>query len=325
MDNTLDYFSLLDVSEDVSQAELESRYQQLAEYLTSEAIPSHLRDWARQQAALVDEAYAVLADPESRAAVGKEQARTTSNVPSGLEAGGKASDQRDSGIESRPGTGEKRRQSADSPDTAAAGLLSLFLNLSHQPLAIAVVLGLVALGGILLGLYGLPGGGGDATPPTVQDTGTLPIDTERVAELIAANEANPNDPGILFELGETFFQSNDWQSAIDWFTQLLALEPNDTHALTDVGTSNFNLGRSPEAKAAWLAVLELDPDDFQAHYNLGFLYANVEPQDLDSARREWQAVVELAPESELARTAQLHLDGLAEATATDEDADATPP
>jgi len=69
MKQTLTYFSLLGISEDASQEELEARYRELADYLASPDLPAGLREWARSQAALVDEAYAVLADPEHRSRV----------------------------------------------------------------------------------------------------------------------------------------------------------------------------------------------------------------------------------------------------------------
>ncbi|MDO8615865.1 MAG: DnaJ domain-containing protein, partial [Dehalococcoidia bacterium] len=76
MKQTLTYFSLLGISEDASQEDLEARYRELADYLASPNVPAGLREWAARQAALVDEAYAVLADPEQRAAVHKSQERT---------------------------------------------------------------------------------------------------------------------------------------------------------------------------------------------------------------------------------------------------------
>jgi len=46
MDSTLDYFSLLGVSQDASQGEIEARYRELTDHLASSAIPATLRDWA---------------------------------------------------------------------------------------------------------------------------------------------------------------------------------------------------------------------------------------------------------------------------------------
>ncbi|HET9477534.1 MAG TPA: tetratricopeptide repeat protein, partial [Dehalococcoidia bacterium] len=107
------------------------------------------------------------------------------------------------------------------------------------------------------------------------------------------------------------FLGGEWQTGIDWFTKLLELDPTNVHALTDVGTAQFNLGQFEAAKTAWLEAKELDPNDEQVHYNLGFLYANVDPVDYAAALTEWQLVVELAPGSDLANTAQVHLESLA--------------
>ena len=94
----------------------------------------------------------------------------------------------------------------------------------------------------------------------------------------------------------------------------MAIDPNNVHARTDIGTSNFNLGNTEEAKAAWLAALDLAPEDVQLHYNMGFLYANAEPRDLDAAKKEWQLVMDLAPGSDLANIVQVHLEGLSAET-----------
>jgi cytochrome c-type biogenesis protein CcmH/NrfG len=211
---------------------------------------------------------------------------------------------------------------ARAPRAAAAGpaaqrsvLDNILGGLRSHPLVFGAVLGLVALGAVVLFQVGLPGNGGaEEAPPADQAGDIVPLDTERIAELTAAVEADPNNLEALFELGESYFQAGEWQSAIDWFSKLVAIEPNNVHALTDIGTSNYNLGFAAEAKAAWLKALEFDPNDAQVHYNLGFLYANSEPQDLAAAIEEWQKVVELAPDSNLAQTVQVHLEGLANST-----------
>ena len=329
MATTLTYFSLLGISEDAGREELEARYQVLADYLTSPSIPPALREWANRQAALVDEAYAVLADPERRAAAREQQLPGETPHP---ESAGAApnGDRRRAGrqpdaLEARKG--ERRQPARERVRAEPTGprLFERLLNLGSRPLVLGVLLGLVVLGVVILfTLYGLPGQGGSEEKPSAAQDSLIPLDNERVAELMAAVQQDPENPEVLFELGETFFQANEWQAAIDWFTRLLAVDPNNAHANTDIGTAHFNLGRPEEAKAAWLAVLDIAPNDVQVHYNLGFLYANAEPQDLAAARREWQTVLELAPGSELAGTAQVHLNGLLEGAPADAAAGTTP-
>jgi len=310
MGTELTYFSLLGISEDASQEELEARYQELAEYLASPDLPAHMRDWAARQATLVDEAYAVLADPERRAAIKRGPAAAAPKARTEPEPAAAAPP--------RPAKAAAARAKAagEGPPARASLPAALLRGLRSQPLAVGIVVGLAALGAVILFRVGLPGGGGaeEGTPAATQASDLVPLDEARVAELQAAIEEDPNNLEALFELAEAYFLAGEWQPAIDWFTRVTALEPNNVHALTDIGTSNYNLGFTDEAKATWLAALDIDANDPQLHYNLGFLYANSETPDMAAAVAEWQKVVELAPDSNLAKTVQVHLEGLSDPT-----------
>jgi tetratricopeptide (TPR) repeat protein len=177
-------------------------------------------------------------------------------------------------------------------------------------MAIGAAIGVVVLGAIFFGSDIISGGDDDSSAGGQEDQ-LAEIDMERVSELAALVEQDPKNAEATFELGEIFFLGGEWQTGIDWFTKLLELDPTNVHALTDVGTAQFNLGQFEAAKTAWLKARELDPNDEQVHYNLGFLYANVDPVDYAAALAEWQLVVELAPGSDLANTAQVHLESLA--------------
>jgi len=314
MGATLNYFSLLGIGEDAGQDEIEARYQTLSEYLASASIPASLREWAQKQAKLVDEAYAVLSDPDQRAAA--RGARSAPAKPQPAPA-----DIEPAAAAAAPGGGQRPREAA--PEAAGPGPeASLFArlvpSLQLRSLAIGGIGGLIVLAVVLIARSGLPGGGGDGSggTPTADASGFIPLDTARVAELMKAAQADPTNAETLFELGESFFQAGEWQSTIDWFTKLIAVDPTNVHALTDIGTSQYNLGSAEDAKATWLKAIKIAPDDPQIHYNLGFLYLNSEPQDLEAAKTEWGLVLKLAPGSDLAQTVQVHMDGLAAATAT---------
>ena len=311
MEATLNYFSLLGISEDASQDELEARYQALSQYLASTTIPLALREWAEKQAKLVDEAYAVLSDPEQRAAArGARESAAAKPEPAPAEI---------------PPAAAPEAAGSDQKVGAPARFASSF---QWRSLAIGSIAGLIVLAVVLVtwsGLFGRGDGGSEGTPATPDANGFIPVDTARVAELMKSVQADPKNPETLFELGEIFFQAGEWQATIDWFTKLVAVDPTNVHALTDIGTSQYNLGSADEAKATWLKVNEIAPDDPQIHYNLGFLYANSEPQDLEAAKEEWGLVIQLAPDSDLAQTVKLHLDGLTGAATPTPQATPTPP
>lgn len=306
MGSTVDYFALLGVTEDASQDEIEARYRDLSDHLASSAIPPTLKEWAAREAALVDEAYAILSDPELRAQL--EAAHHAPLAPTTAVAAAitQPAADADAGTDSEPEPAAPSQSQQEQPVSAFS---ALFVGVPWKLLGVGAAIGVIVLGGIFVGRGVLSGG--DDTSADEQPGQLASIDTERVAELMALVEQDPKNTEATFELGEIFFLGGEWQAGIDWFTKLLELDPGNVHALTDIGTANFNLGQYEEAKVAWITAKDLDPNDEQVHYNLGFLYANVEPVDYAAALAEWQAVVDLAPGSDLANTAQVHLDSLA--------------
>jgi tetratricopeptide (TPR) repeat protein len=283
---TLDYYAVLGVSTDATLDEIESRYQELIRYLDSESVPPSLREWADRETALLDEAYAILSDPERRAALAEAPAARSP---------------------------EKAAAPAPAGKPAPPSALQALFN--GVPWTLAAILAATAAVALAVGLFGgglLSGKGEDGAPAAAEQQSSLAaIDTERVSELVALVQEDPQNLEALFELGETYFLAGEWQAAVDWFGRVLEIDPGNVHARTDVGTANFNLGNYEDARASWLTGLEAAPDDAQLHYNMGFLYANTEPADYQSAVSEWQMVLQLAPGSDLASTAQVHLDSLA--------------
>jgi tetratricopeptide (TPR) repeat protein len=177
-------------------------------------------------------------------------------------------------------------------------------------LALGIVIGSAALIAVIVAEMGFDEGEEDPAAVEQTDGQFVPIDTERVAELVTSYQADQTNPETIFELGEAYFLAGEWQQALEWFPKLVAIDPGNVHAWTDIGTSNYNLGKTPEAQAAWQKGLELAPEDPQLHYNMGFLYANAETPDFEAARREWQTVLDLAPGTQLAETVQVHMEGL---------------
>ncbi|HET8943449.1 MAG TPA: tetratricopeptide repeat protein [Dehalococcoidia bacterium] len=305
MGSPIDYFAILGVSRDAGQDEIEARYRELSGHLVSAAIPAALKEWATREAALVDEAYAILSDPERRAELEQAPRAVPAAAASPVAA-----------VAPQVPVAEYDDISAPEITRATPGerpvsaLNALFMGVPWKLMAIGAVIGVVVLGAIFFG-NDLISGGGDDSSSGGQEDQLAKIDMERVADLTALVEQDPKNAEATFELGEIFFLGGEWQTGIDWFTKLLELDPTNVHALTDVGTAQFNLGQFEAAKTAWLKARELDPNDEQVHYNLGFLYANVDPVDYAAALAEWQLVVELAPGSDLANTAQVHLESLA--------------
>jgi len=284
---TAKYFEVLGLPLDAGGQDIEARYQELSAYLASGDLPPQVQVWAREQATRVDEAYAMLSDPDLRAGLEDE-----------LE----------------------QEEAVAAPDVSAAipaptrstrnGRMAARLPL--MALALGIFVGGAALLAVIIAEMGLGGASSEdpAADQQAQDDQFVPIDTERVATLVTSYQEDPTNPETLFELGEAYFLAGEWQQGQDWFLKLVEVDPANVHAWTDIGTAHYNLSRTEEAKAAWQQALQLAPEDPQLHYNMGFLYANSEPPDFDAAKREWQSVLDLAPGTQLAKTVQVHMEGL---------------
>ena len=295
---TARYFEVLGLPLDAGGQDIEVRYQQLSEYLTSGGLPPHLQDWARQEAARVDEAYAMLSDADLRAVL-EDELEEQAAEPIAAAA---------MPVPARA----KRRQQASIGRTAA--------RLPLMALALGIFIGMAALVAVIVAEMGLGGGRSDSPAAAEQTQAAaqfIPVDTEKVAALVTSYQADPKNPETLFELGEAYIDAGEWQQSQDWFLKLVEVDPANVHAWTDIGTTHYNLGRTEDAKAAWQKALGLAPNDPQLHYNMGFLYANSDTPDFEAAKQEWQKVIDLAPGTALAQTVQVHMESL-QATATPE-------
>lgn len=287
---TARYFEILGLPLDASEPDIEARYQELSAHLTSGGLPSHLQDWAREQAARVDEAYAVLSDADLRAGL-EDEIEEEAMEPVAVPASETAT------------PAERRRPAPVSRTTTRLPLIAL---------ALGIFIGVAALGAVIIAEMGFSGEGTEdpATAGQSQGDQFVPIDTEKVAALVTSYQEDQTNPETLFELGEAYFQAGEWQQSNDWFLKLVVVDAANVHAWTDIGTSHYNLGEIEEAKAAWQKGIELAPQDPQLHYNMGFLYANSETPDFETATRYWQTVLDLAPGTQLAQTVQVHMEGL---------------
>ncbi len=119
--------------------------------------------------------------------------------------------------------------------------------------------------------------------------------------------ANPKDVASLQGLGDQYYQAGDYKTAADWENKVLAIEPKNQTALLALGATQFNLGNAGEAEKVWLKAAKLYPDNAEVHYDLGFLYMSKSPSDTAKMRAEWQKVIDIDPNSDLAKTVSTHL------------------
>ena len=281
------------IPDDLSREQLERWTNGLVTFLTSDGVPQPYRAWATEQADAIDgfvasggdEGDALDDDPEDDGGAASSTAREVAPAP-----------------RRRPGA----RQSRDALERDHA--LTIRVHRDTSRLLVGMMIGAAILVAVVAIRQLAFTEGGEASLPATADAPAF--DQARADELEVLLNQEPENREALFELGEMNFQAGRYEDMIPWFTKLVELDPANKHALTDLGTAHFNLGQPAEAKIWWEKVVAVDANDVQAHYNLGFMYANAEPRDVPAAVREWETVLRLEPESQLAQTARVHIDSL---------------
>lgn len=255
-----------------SDDDVESAHAELVEFL--DGAPAGLRRWARRETAAADEAYALLSGPTADLAA---LARTSTPAAPQARSGGV--------------------------------LLSSRLVIGVVAAAAAVVLGVVVYQSGDSSSTSAAAGQTTAAN-TAGTTSTPQVDQAQVAQLMEKISANPKDVASLVALGDIFFQAGDYNTAGGWMAKVVVLQPKNLEARLALGAAQFNVGNVAEAERHWKRVVALDPKNVEAYYDLGFLYLSKKPSDSARARAAWSKVVEIAPNSAVAKTVATHLEGL---------------
>jgi len=94
-------------------------------------------------------------------------------------------------------------------------------------------------------------------------------------------------------------------------------DPNDAEAHLQLGLILFEDEDDYEgARQQWELVTQIDPTIAEAWYNLGFYYADKEPPDCANASAMWAKVVDINPQSDLANNVLNHMIGVCSEEAT---------
>jgi predicted Zn-dependent protease len=156
-----------------------------------------------------------------------------------------------------------------------------------------IVIGIVAFTMILvLVVTVLPG-----TTPAQSSTSTGSTggsQQQTISNLEAIVRVDPKNVGALIQLGNTYYDTQQWGLAVERYTQALELDPQNTNVIVDLGTSYFSLNMMSQAESYFRKALEIDPTKPQAHLNLGNALANSEPPNIPEAIASWNKAIENA-------------------------------
>ena len=141
------------------------------------------------------------------------------------------------------------------------------------------------------------------------------LDKDHEAELKAQIEADPSNVEARLKLSTLYYNAALYPEVIPQLQSVLDQDPDNLDALLGIGAAEYKTNQYDAAEKHWLRITELAPQRVEPWYSLGFLYMARTPADPARAREAWKKVIEIDPDSNMAKEVTTHLNSLATPTA----------
>jgi cytochrome c-type biogenesis protein CcmH/NrfG len=115
--------------------------------------------------------------------------------------------------------------------------------------------------------------------------------------LIEKLKADPNNAGLLANVGNVYYDAHLFPTAIDYYQRALKVEPANTGVRTDLGTAYWFTGNADAAIAEFQKALSYEPNKANTLFNLGIVEWQGK-MDIDKAVATWQKLLDTNPNYE---------------------------
>lgn len=133
-----------------------------------------------------------------------------------------------------------------------------------------------------------------AAPPAPE--APLPLDDDRLEQLLAEVEARPEDPAARAAVADLYYAAREYGDAAYWWRQARNLDPADLDIRASLGFALLARGDVAGAVSEYESVLAEDPAHGDSLLALGRLRLYVE-QDIAGGLALWERYLETAPDS----------------------------
>ena len=106
--------------------------------------------------------------------------------------------------------------------------------------------------------------------------------------------AKPNDPALLAQAGNVYYDAQLYKEAADYYSRALAGDPNNTNIRTDLATALWYLGDADRALVEFDRVLRQEPTKSNALFNRGIVRWQGK-MDIKGAVSDWEALLKTDP------------------------------
>jgi len=121
-----------------------------------------------------------------------------------------------------------------------------------------------------------------------------PAGSDRIATLEGEAKANPGNANAWIELGNAYFDSNQFEAAIGAYRKSLELNPNNANVWTDMGVMYRRSDKPEEAIKAFDQAIAADPKHEVSRMNKGIVLLH-DLNDFNGAIEAWEGLLEVNP------------------------------
>ncbi|MGD0215022.1 MAG: tetratricopeptide repeat protein [Terriglobales bacterium] len=144
-----------------------------------------------------------------------------------------------------------------------------------------------------------------APAPAMGNPGTQapsPAEMQKMADtqagpLIEKLKADPNNAGLLENIGNVYYDAQLYPTAIDYYQRALKIEPTNTGVRTDMATAIWYTGNADAAITEFQKSLSYDPNKANTLFNLGVVEWQGK-MDIAKATATWQKLLDTNPNYE---------------------------
>ncbi|MGA7558620.1 MAG: tetratricopeptide repeat protein [Terriglobales bacterium] len=119
----------------------------------------------------------------------------------------------------------------------------------------------------------------------------------QAAPLIEKLKADPANAGLLASIGNIYYDTQQYPTAIDYYQRALKLEPANAGVRTDMATAYWYTGDADSAIAEFQKSLSYEPNKANTLFNLGIVEWQGK-MDIDKATAAWQKLLATNPNYE---------------------------
>jgi cytochrome c-type biogenesis protein CcmH/NrfG len=112
--------------------------------------------------------------------------------------------------------------------------------------------------------------------------------------LINQLSSRPNDPVLLAQIGNVYYDAQQYKDAINYYQEAVKLDPKNPNVGTDLGTAYYYSGDNDRALQQLNTVLKSNPTHPQALFNLGIVKWQGK-MDIQGAAQAWQKLLDTNP------------------------------